>query len=134
MVPPVSSDHEVPFHRRITACSPPVLTADGIPVPTAITSLADRAATPVNRVTKTPFSAGLGTMVHALPFQFSSSGVPLRPTAHALVGEMAVTAVIAGVPAVGCAIGTTDHAVPLKCSASATVCPVDAANDVPTTQ
>ena len=47
---------------------------------------------------------------------------------------MAVTAVIAGVPAAGCAIGTTLQAVPLKWSASATVCPVDAANAVPATQ
>src|SRR5580700_9268990 len=120
VAPPVSSVHAVPFQRRITARNGPPLTPGSCP--TAYTSVAERAATPVRAGSVT--GVGLGTMLHDVPFQFSISVLPLSsPTAQASAGDMAVTAPSSrdepNGPAGGWAIGTTVQAVPLKWSASA---------------
>src|ERR1035438_9318881 len=76
--PLLSADHAVPFQRRISACSGPPLMLGRL-VPTAYTSLPDRAATPVSSVSAP--GVGLGTMLHVVPFQCSISA--LRPAAEA---------------------------------------------------
>jgi hypothetical protein len=109
-------------------------------VPTAYTPLAERAATPVRP--GYPPGVGLGTTLHAVPFQCSVRVPPpsgdvapiCLPTAQASAGEMAVTAPIVGESGAGCAIGTTVQAVPLKWSCSASVYPAVRWDVVPTTQ
>jgi hypothetical protein len=114
-----STNQAVPFQRRIIACSGPPLML-GRFVPTANTSFAERAATPL-REGYAP-GVGLGTIFHALPFHCSISVLPPgalvapvnSPTAQASVGEMAVTDASVTLDWLGgWATETADEALPL---------------------
>ena len=82
-------DHPAPFH-----CSAKVraLSVGVSVVPTAHTSVAEMAATPVR--SPEPVGVGLATRFQAEPFQCPINVLPLAltPTAQALVREMAATA------------------------------------------
>ena len=116
----MSADHVLPFQRRIIPCWTPPLTLGSLN-PTAYTSLADLAATAFS-VGYAP-GVGLGTMLHAEPFQCSMRVVRPRPgtssfspTAQTLFEATAVTPRrmgLLGPLTAGCGKIVTDQEVPL---------------------
>src|SRR5215472_11780607 len=94
------------------------------PLPTAHAFAAEVAATP-KKVAPPGTGFGLATRVQVLPFQWLITLIvvprpcPAAPlTAHALSAEVAATPKSAPARA-GSGLGTTRHAMPFQCSASA---------------
>src|ERR1051325_3170432 len=91
-------------------------------MPAAQTSLGPSAATLRSSfvASAVELGLGLGTSLQALPFQcrtnVTSAPVEARrePTAHAFVGESAMTE--SRLLLAGCGVATTDQAVPFQCS------------------
>src|SRR6266540_2133643 len=92
-------------------------------LPTAQTSSAETAVTPVRKLF--PFVVGkgfgLGTTLHEVPFQCSASVAfvtPTAPTAQASVGDFAATPrrSLRSEPTFG--LASTDHLAPFQCSVS----------------
>ena len=113
---------DFPFH-----CSTSVLPPLAVVYPPTATQLcALRHDTPTSSVSSDPFTAGVGTIVHAVPSQRSASvaleprsdlaSIPTATQLFALEHETVVR-IASGAP-LGAAAGTTDHLVPSKCSAA----------------
>src|SRR5439155_5645574 len=100
-------------------CSRPPSVKSSV-LPTAQTSLADTAVTPVRKLF--PFVVGngfgLGTRLHEVPFQCSVSvWLPFGPAAHTSEEEIAVTLERRASPEMA-GVETMLHEVPFQCSAS----------------
>src|SRR5947209_3709532 len=103
-------------------CSRPPSVKSSV-LPTAQTSLADTAVTPVRKLF--PFVVGngfgLGTRRQEVPSQCSASVAsvtPTAPTAQASPGETAATPRRSFRPEPTFALATTDHLMPFQCSVS----------------
>src|SRR5580700_3761355 len=89
--------------------------------PTAHTSSAETAATPVRKLSPVASSGAPGTTLHAVPFQCSINvenppALSVEPTAQMLVAEIAAMPAKTLPAGSAAGDGTTDQEVPFQCS------------------